>query len=216
MRATPAVARAVLRCAIGHTGCVSETVNPGRLPAHPVPLDPGAAVAHLVAELAAGRRLVLVDGLSASGKSTLAAAVVAATGTPVAVVRGDDFIRRGTTEWDRARFVRDVLVPLSRGDDAAYRPWPWDAVTPAGWVSVPAGSGVILEGVAVSDLDPRDVPVGDPLIVWVETPEPERVRRALARAPHRFACWRDDWLPLERAWAERSRPWERAHLVVTT
>lgn len=170
----------------------------------------------VVSEVRSGRRLVIVDGLSASGKSTLAAAVVARAATPVVVVRGDDFIRRGTTEWDRARFVRDVLEPLSRGADARYRPWPWDADEPTGWVSVPAGSAVILEGIAVSDLDPDQVPVGKPLVVWVEAGDDVRAFRAERRAPQRFDCWRDDWLPIERAWVERVRPWERADLVVTT
>lgn len=174
------------------------------------------AVQTVVSELHSGRRLVIVDGLSASGKSTLAAAIAERAATSVVVVRGDDFIRRGTTEWDRARFVRDVLEPLSRGEDAKYRPWPWDADEPVGWVSVSAGSAVVLEGVAVSDLDPRDVPVGEPLVVWVDAGDDERALRAARRAPQRFACWHDDWLPVELAWAERVRPWERAHLVVTT
>lgn len=204
------------RRALGQNGCVPTPPSDDRFRDRHQRVDPVAAVARIVAELRSGRRLVIVDGLSASGKSTLAAAIVAEADTPTAIIRGDDFIRRGTTAWDRERFVRDVLEPLGRGEAGRYQPWPWDSDEPTGWVSVPAGSTVILEGIAVSDLDADRVPVGEPLVVWVEADDDERARRSARRAPHRFACWRDDWLPIERAWAERVRPWQRAHLVVGT
>ncbi len=179
-------------------------------------LDAGAAAELISAEVAAGRWLVLIDGLSASGKSTIAAQLARRLRGPVTVVRGDDFIRRGTTVWDQARFVADLLAPLSERRDAAYRPWPWDADQPGQAVHVPAGSVLILEGVAVSDLDPGSLDVGAPLVVWVDADEAERARRSRERAPQRFACWRDDWLPIEREWAARVAPWTRAEIVVAT
>ncbi len=175
-----------------------------------------AAPAVIAAEVDAGRRLVLVDGLSAAGKSTIAAAVAARLEGPVTIVRGDDFIRPGTTRWDQKRFADDLLAPLSAGFDAEYRPWPWDAEVPGDVVRVRAGGVLILEGVAVSDLDPGALDVGVPLVVWVDADDAERARRSRERAPERFDCWRDDWLPVESEWARRVRPWDRADIVVAT
>lgn len=155
---------------------------------------------------------MLVDGLGASGKSTFAASLVRALPAPPAVVRGDDFIRRGTTDWDQARFVDQVVVPvLVDGQTGGYLRWPWDADAPTEWVEVQVGP-VVLEGIAVSELD---VPVGvRTLRVWIETPDTDRVARAEHRDPARFACWRDEWRPVESAWAAATRPWDRADLVV--
>ncbi len=175
-----------------------------------------AAPAVIAAEVDAGRRLVLVDGLSAAGKSTIAAAVAARLEGPVTIVRGDDFIRPGTTRWDQKRFADDLLARLSAGFDAEYRPWPWDAEVPGDVVRVRAGGVLILEGVAVSDLDPGALDVGVPLVVWVDADDAERARRSRERAPERFDCWRDDWLPVESEWARRVRPWDRADIVVAT
>ena len=182
----------------------------------PPRLAADAAVDLIAARISGGCRLVVVDGFSASGKSTVAAAVAARAGRRVTVVRGDDFIRRGTTRWDQRRLIDDLLAPLSRGDDAAYRPWPWDADEPGPLRHVPADSVIVLEGIAVSDLDTRGLDVGVPLVVWVEADERERARRSRDRAPQRFACWRDDWLAIEREWGERVRPWARADIVVAT
>lgn len=78
-----------------------------------------------------GRALIALDGMAASGKTTLAGAL-AARFEDVAVVHMDDFFlpaeKRGTVSESLAnadieRVLNDVLLPLSRGQRAAYRPF---------------------------------------------------------------------------------------------
>lgn len=79
-----------------------------------------------------GRALVALEGMSASGKTTLAAAL--ATVFCANVYHMDDFflpadLRR--PDWqqipagnmDMARFAQEVLKPLIQGEEVAYRPY---------------------------------------------------------------------------------------------
>ena len=78
-----------------------------------------------------GRAFIALDGMAASGKTTLASAL-AARFEDVAVIHMDDFFlpaeKRGTVSQtlanaDIERVLNDVLLPLSHGQHAAYRPF---------------------------------------------------------------------------------------------
>ena len=72
----------------------------------------------------AGTRWVGIDGKGASGKTTLAAAVAAAL--PGAVVGARRRLRAAVgRDWERDRFVAQVLVPLAAGRPARYERWDW-------------------------------------------------------------------------------------------
>ena len=103
------------------------------------------AAAHFLSDQPRGDvQMVAIDGHSAAGKSTFAAALAARL--DAALVPGDDFYRVMKNEeraqlspsegveryfdWERMR--AEVLVRLRDGRDAVYRPYDW-------------GSGVLSE-----------------------------------------------------------------------
>ena len=80
-----------------------------------------------------GRAVIAIDGMAASGKTTLAAALCAEF-SESAVVHMDDFtipfedrvpgyFDAQLSNADIARFDREVLTPLEAGRDAVYRPY---------------------------------------------------------------------------------------------
>jgi uridine kinase len=164
-----------------------------------------------------GPLVVAIDGHGAAGKSTLADAVAAATGA--ALVRTDDFFRdssgpppppglAGYYDWRRLR--AEALVALRAGRTARFRRFDWERGSGLdGTVSVEPREVILVEGVfsaapELSDLVDRSV--------FVDTPEPERMRRLRLRvAPDE---WDDDWLIAERAYFELTRTPSSFDLVV--
>jgi uridine kinase len=145
--------------------------------------DPSAAVAEAVRLVhdrppACGPvRVVAVDGPSAAGKSTFAAALGAALGT--VVVHMDDLF----PGWDGLAagvplVTTQVLEPLARGEAAAYRRWSWVRDRWAGTTAVPHTELLVLEGVGSSAR-----PAGDyaSVRVWVEARRDVRFERGIAR-----------------------------------
>lgn len=168
----------------------------------------------LVRSRLAGRTGTLwigLDGLGASGKSTLAGRIAAVLPGTV-VVPVDDFAHPDVPTWQRERFVADVLDPLLAGRHARYRPA--DLVTGAlgAAVEIPVGVPVVVEGVSATD-----VRLGVPwdLTLWLDVPEPVRRRRIAQRdSPELLERWRTDWWPQEEAYVAAQRPSERADLIV--
>jgi uridine kinase len=103
---------------------------------------------------------VAIDGHSAAGKSTFAAALAARI--DAALVSGDDFYRVMNGEdraqlsasegferyfdWERMR--AEVLVPLREGCDVVYRPYDWDSgLLAEEATTIAAAPAVVLDGV---------------------------------------------------------------------
>jgi uridine kinase len=172
-----------------------------------------------------GGREVLVlaiDGHGAAGKSTIADAVARATGA--ALVHTDDFFRtpparprpaaahtRAMEEYyDWRRLRAQALEPLRAGRAAAFRRFDWERGRGLdGRVEVEPSDLVLVEGVfsaaaELSDLVDRSV--------FVETPEPERLRRLRRLVTPEE--WDEDWLAAERSYFGRTRPPASFDLVV--
>lgn len=169
------------------------------------------AVLDLIAVARPSRPFVLVGvgGRGASGKTTLARAVAAATGAQV--VATEEF-------WDGAgfdleRLRREVVEPLARGETARYRGWDWARGAPHAHPRVVRAEGVIvLEGVCALHRLVRDE---EDVRVWVEAPADVRLARAVARdGEEARAAWLDVWLPGEERYVARDDPVAAAHLVV--
>ncbi|RYZ31595.1 MAG: hypothetical protein EOP01_03045 [Propionibacteriaceae bacterium] len=158
-----------------------------------------------------GTRWVGIDGLGASGKTTLAATVAAALPGAV-VVHVDDFARPSVETWERDRFVAQVLEPLVAGRPARYERWDWASDASLGWVDVAPGLPVVVEGVSSTD-----VRLGVPwdVTLWVDAPDEVRLARALARDGEAMReQWVERWRPAEEAYEAAQRPQERVDAVV--
>jgi uridine kinase len=161
--------------------------------------------------LGAGR-LICVDGLAGSGKTTLARALAARA--PEAVVIGTDEMLEG---WrglpGLSASVEALLRPLAAGRDGHWRRWDWLA---DGWAetrTVSPGPLLVLEGVGSAAASYRDLVTA---LVWVEAPLAVRLARWLDRDGEEMRPHWDDWLADEAELHARedTRAW--ADLVVRT
>ena len=179
-----------------------------------VRIGPSQAPAFVRERLAGltGTRWVGIDGLGASGKTTLAAAVAAVL-PGAAVVHVDDFARPSVETWERDRFVVQVLAPLAAGRPARYERWDWGSDGSAGWSEVVPGVPVVVEGVSSTD-----VRLGVPwdVTLWLDVSHDVRLARALARDGEAMReQWVERWMPAEAAYEAAQRPQHRVDAVVT-
>ena len=167
-----------------------------------------AELAELVA-LARGpapRPVVLVDGRSGSGKSTIARELAAALGAEL--VRMDDLY----PGWDGldagSRHVHDELLTTSA---PRWRRWDWHADRPAEWHAVDAARALVIEGCgALSRANRARATLG----VWVELDDATRKERALARDGLDYAAHWARWAAQEDAFIARENPRNLADLVI--
>lgn len=172
----------------------------------------------------AGRALlVCVDGAGASGKSTIAQGVVAAS-DEIQLVHMDDFYRPSAqrytgpvaerpsgADFDVPRLRAEVLVPLTSGLPAKYHVYDWATDQVALNAIAVTKPIVIVEGVYSSSLTLASF---FDFSVWVECPRNVRLARGLARDGEAArARWEDDWMPGEDQYIASERPHERAALV---
>lgn len=169
-----------------------------------------------------GVLVLAIDGYGAAGKSTIADAVARATGA--GLVHTDDFFRARPAgsrpgaadppamqdyyDWRRLRV--QALEPLRARRAATFRRFDWERGHGLdGRVEVDPSDLILVEGVfsgaaELSDLVDRSV--------FVETPEPERLRRLRRLVTPEE--WDEDWLAAERAYFGRTRPPSTFDLVV--
>lgn len=158
-----------------------------------------------------GTVLVAIDGQGGAGKSSLARLIQTAIGD-VSVVCLDAFARPTVPGWDWQRFVSEVLTPVVEGRPARYQWWGWVNDEPGGWIDVPAGGVLVVEGVGALRNE-----IGHPwhLSVWVDTPADLRLQRGVERDGEAMrSTWTDRWMPEEDAYVATQRPQERADFIV--
>jgi energy-coupling factor transporter ATP-binding protein EcfA2 len=156
----------------------------------------------LAVEPTLGRgRLVCVDGPAGVGKSTLAAAVVAATPSRMTtrLVHVDDLLQGWTGLADVADGIRTPLLePLAAGRIGGYRRYDWRRAAPAEWCPVEPVDLLCLEGVGAWSPTYAGLVT---TLVWVDVPEPvrrERVGRREGAEPSWWAAWREAEARLHR------------------
>lgn len=158
-------------------------------------------------------RLVAVDGPAGSGKTTFARRLGAELGCQV--IHSDDFPvpwEDGPGGWFHL-LESQVLRPLERGRPGGFRRYDWVRGAYAEEVAVPVAPVLVIEGVGVAR---ASVAALLAWTVWVEAPDPVRLRRVLERdGPELEPRWRE-WFAAERKWFGDDRTRERADLVVTT
>lgn len=172
--------------------------------------DAVAAIIELLvgSENAGGAPVVLIDGRSGSGKSTIAQSVAAHI-PGAQLVRLDDFY----PGWDgldagSRQVVESVLAPESPG----WTRWDWQQDAPAEWHPLDRTRPLIVEGCGALSQEARArATVG----VWIECPEPIRKRRALDRDGDTYAPHWDRWAAQEARFIAREHPQTLADLVIT-
>ncbi len=160
-----------------------------------------SALAHVVEALPDLDRpmLVVVDGGDGSGKTWFAddlAALLSETGRASVRASVDDFHhpqahrhelgRTGETVWTRSfdyRALRHALLdPWGRGAGSSYRPrhhdLASDTVLDEPWLDVPVRGVLVVDAVFAQRAELHDC---WDLVVWLEVPDEERVRRMAAR-----------------------------------
>ena len=155
-------------------------------------------------------RIVAIDGLGGSGKSSFARHLARALGD-APIVQTDDFATwDNPVDWWPQRLVR-VLVPLSRGEPARWERSHWGGDTDGELVEIEPTDFLILEGVTAS----REAFASYlTYSIWVAAPAELRLRRGLDRdGPEALEQWRA-WMTEEDEYLERERPDERADLVI--
>ncbi|MGN6324718.1 hypothetical protein [Pseudolysinimonas sp.] len=153
----------------------------------------------------AGRPVVLVDGGSGAGKTSLGRLLAPALDAQLvsldALYPGWDGLEAGS-----AAVVSDVLRP----HDPGWRAWDWRAERPAEWHALDPARPLVVEGCGALSRAARGLATFG---VWVELDAAERKRRALARDGDEYAPHWDRWARQEAAFWARDHPWEQADAV---
>lgn len=173
-----------------------------------------AAVVEDVRQLSVANPVVLVDGHSGAGKSSLTARIAALwpfVGRVQVVALDslypgwdglDDGVRRAE-EW--------ILRPHARGLIGTWRRWDWERGEEAESSAVDPALGLIVEGSGV--LTPLTARLAD-IRLWVEAPESTRRARALARDGETYRPHWDRWAAQERRHVERDDPRSAATRII--
>lgn len=172
-------------------------------------------VADAVRQVAAANPVVLVDGRSGAGKTTLARALV--TRWPqrgrVQSVALDAVYPGWNGLADGVEYAREtILVPHARGQIGVWQRWDWEAGERAEAHAVDPSLPLIVEGAGM--LTPRTSRLGD-VRVWVDAPEAARKRRALQRDGDTYRPHWERWAAQEERHLAAHRPDALATHVVT-
>lgn len=164
--------------------------------------------------LSASNPVVLIDGGSGAGKTSLAARL--AQGWPLAgrvQIIALDSLYPGWDGLDEGaeRALEGILRPHGRGLLGAWRRWDWERGAEAETHAVDPALGVIVEGSGI--LRPSTARLAD-IRVWVESAETSRKARALARDGDTYRPHWDRWAAQERRHIDRDRPRGLATRVV--
>ncbi|MBD8012629.1 hypothetical protein AB0O65_07580 [Microbacterium sp. NPDC077391] len=169
-----------------------------------------------VTAVSASNPVVVIDGRSGAGKSSLAARVARAwpLSTPVQLLALDS-VYPGWSGLERgAEIAREqVLRPHGRGLIGIWRRWDWELQEEAEAHAVDPALGLIVEGCGA--LTRAAAALAD-VTVWVDGPKDSRRRRALERDGDGFRNHWDMWADQEDAHIARHEPQTLAHVRVAT
>ena len=145
----------------------------------------------------ASRLVVLVDGHSGAGKTTLSSRLAASLGAQHVPL---DLFYPGWGGLEvGSAMVRGLLDPA----DPGYRRWDWDRNAPADWVAVDGASDIVIEGSGALSRANRALATFG---IWVRLDQAERRRRAFARDGEAFVEHWDRWAAQEQHFFARERP----------
>lgn len=183
----------------------------------PVSLALGDATDQIVralTEVGVAHPVVIIDGRSGAGKTTLARSLVRRWPAGRVQLISLDSIYPG---WDgmeagveRAR--TGILLPHARGEHGRWQRWDWQRQQDGDARAVDPSVGLIVEGCGL--LTPATALLAD-VRVWVDAPVPSRRTRAFDRDGDAYFPHWDRWAAQEDAHIERHRPQPLADVRVT-
>jgi uridine kinase len=153
---------------------------------------------------------VAIDGPAGAGKTTLAAQI-AALAPDAAVVHMDDLYEGWHGLPEVGHQLAGLLRPLAERLPGSYRRYDWEAGRFAETVTVEPTDLLVLEGVG-SGCRMHDDLIG--VLVWVEAPYDQRMRRGIARDGEAFAPHWQAWADAEELLFARHHTRQRADLIV--
>ncbi|WP_341957343.1 hypothetical protein [Microbacterium sp. LWH13-1.2] len=164
--------------------------------------------------LSAANPVVIIDGRSGAGKTTLARMLVERW--PIvgrvqlvaldSIYPGWDGLQSGVE-----RALDGILRPHGRGYLGEWRRWDWEREAEAESHAVDPALGVLIEGSGI--LTPATAAIAD-VRVWIESAEPGRKARALNRDGETYRPHWDRWAAQENAHIARDDPRALATRVV--
>lgn len=164
--------------------------------------------------------VVFLEGRCGSGKTTLAAAL--AETMPCLLFHMDDFflpmaqktaarLAEPGGNVDHERFLREVLLPLRRGEPFSYRPFDCGNQALGAPVAVAPGRLALVEGVYCCRPELWDFA---DLHVFLDVAPKVQAARILARNGGKMAArFREEWIPLEETYFSAFRIPERCELT---
>ena len=166
------------------------------------------------------RVILAIDGRSGSGKTTLARAIQEKYGC--AVIHMDDFFLRPEQRpperyaqaggnVDRERFLDEVLIPLSRGEEPCFRPFDCGKMDFADPVSVNTAGLTVIEG--VYSMHPDLAPYYDASIFLTIDGELQK-KRITERAPEMAQRYFEEWIPMEEKYFSQLKISEKCDRII--
>lgn len=146
--------------------------------------------------------ILLIDGRSGSGKSELAASIAA--GSAAQVVRLDDLYPGWGGLLAGSEQVPFVISELR------WRRWDWATSKYEEWHALDPARPIIIEGCGAVTAASRALA---DFALWVEHPDDDRRRRALAREPDFTEHW-EDWAAQEAQFIAANDPVSLVDAVV--
>jgi energy-coupling factor transporter ATP-binding protein EcfA2 len=181
--------------------------------ADPVSTALDVAASHVleaIVGVAASNPVVLIDGRSGSGKTSLARSLVARWPLRgrVQLVALDSLYPGWDGLADGVEAARELILrPHARGLIGVWERWDWEASAPAEAHAVDPSLPLIVEGSGL--LTAATARLGD-VRVWLESPPQSRMRRALQRDGETYRPHWARWADQEERHLARDEPTRRA------
>jgi uridine kinase len=172
-------------------------------------------------EIQKGKSIIAIEGGSASGKTTLSNMINEKY--EATVFHMDDFFlqpfQRTKERYnevggnvDRERFLKEVLLPLSKGEKVNYRPFNCSVMGLGDYIEVVPQKLVIIEGAYSMHPDLRGF-YG--YSVFLDIDEKLQRERILKRnTPVLAQRFFDEWIPLEKRYFNEMRIKEKCDLII--
>ncbi|MDY0909553.1 hypothetical protein [Microbacterium sp. CFBP9034] len=175
----------------------------------PVALSLDAAASSLlgaITAVAASNPVVLIDGRSGAGKTSLAHRLIARWPLAGRVqLVALDSLYPGWDGLDQGvELAREqILMPHARGLVGVWQRWDWDAAAPAEAHAIDPSLPLVVEGSGL--LTPLTAKLAD-VRVWMESPTPSRKHRALTRDGDTYRPYWDRWARQEERHVSGDEP----------